>query len=343
MTRRLYLDDGPGEARGVVTLGGLPERLLIRRVTDRSEHHTGARLIGRIGRLDRALATAFIDLGEEPHGVLSLTGDAARLPEGDRIEVEVTAPARRDKGPVLRLIGAGEGEPRLLTPAPPIEAQLTGFAPGAVVVRGADARTIADMAEDAALAIEHPLPSGGRISIEPTRALVAIDVDVGSAQGDARRAASRANREALDAAARLLRLKGLGGPVVFDLAGKGHDGEALKKAAGAAFAPDQPGVAFGPITRFGLWPITLPRRTAPVSEQLCRLDGAPTPETLALRLLRAIEDEAGSGQAVTARAAPEVIAIALLLAPRLVDRIGPRFHMEGDPSLPRAQFDVHAV
>ena len=341
--RRLYLDDGPGEARGVVTLDGLPERLLIQRIGDRPEHRPGARLLGRVRRIDRSLATAFVDLGVEPDGVLPLTGEAARLAEGARIEVEVASPPRQDKGPVLRLIGAGEGEPRPVRTAPSLREALLALAPGEAIIGGPDARVAADAAEDVALAVVHSLPGGGAISIEPTRALVAVDVDVGHTSGEARRAAVRANREAITAAARLLRLKGLGGPVVFDLAGKGHDGEALKAVAEIAFAPDGAGVAFGPITRFGLWPLSLPRRAAPIGEQLCAPDGRISDLTLAFRLLRAIESAAGPGQRVTARATPHVAELALANQTAQLDRIGPRFHIEADATLPRDQFRIQSL
>jgi Ribonuclease G/E len=341
--RRLYLDDGPGEARGVVTLDGLPERLLIRRVTDRVEHQPGARLVGRVRRIEKSLATAFVDVGAPPDGVLALTGDAAKLSEGSRIEVEVASPPRQDKGAVLRLLGGGEGGPRLIAPAPELEAELTAFAPGEPIVSGRDARQAADEAEDAALAVGHPLPGGGSLSIEPTAALVAIDVDVGRTPGDPRRAARRANREAITAAARLLRLKGLGGPVVFDLAGKGRDGDALKATAGTAFAPEGDGVVFGPITRFGLWPMTLPRLAAPLAERLCDRGGSPTVATLAFRLLRAVEAAAGPGQRVEAGAAPIVAEMALALSPVLLERIGPRFLIHTDPSLRPDQFKVASL
>ena len=49
----------------------------------------------------------------------------------------------------------------------------------------------------------------------------------------------------------------------------GAAGEAAPmEAAKAAFAPDAPGVAFGPITRFGTLQLTLPWRGRPVSEVL---------------------------------------------------------------------------
>ena len=319
----------------MVLLDGRPERLLIERAADQPHHRPGARLAARVRRVEKPLATAFVDVGAEPDAVLPLVGEAARLAEGARIEVEVVSPPRRGKGAVVRLVGPAEGEPRLLSPAPALIDRLTAFAPGEDIVQGETARGAAEVAEAEALAILHRLPSGGSISIEPTRALVAIDVDVGPAAGDARRAAVRAHREAIAAAARLLRLKALGGPVVIDLAGKGHDGEALKQAAAAAFAPDQPGAAFGPITRFGLWPLVLPHRAAPIAEILCTAEGVPTDATLALRLLREIEAAAGPGLRVEAHAAPEIAAAAGGISPYLTQRIGPRFRIVPDAGTSR--------
>jgi hypothetical protein len=211
-----------------------------------------------------------LDVGAEPDAVMPLT---AGLVEGARLTVTVTAPPRAGKGAVVHPTGPTTAEPGLLQAAPSLADQLRPFAPGVAIETGRVARDAADVAEDAALCIVHPLPSGGAVSLEPTRALVAVDVDLGSAGGDGRKALARANREAIETAARLLRLKGLGGPVVLDLAGKGHDGDALRKIAEAAFAPDQPGVAFGPIARFGLWPLSLPRRASPLAERLLDEDG----------------------------------------------------------------------
>ncbi len=325
----------------MVTLDGRPERLLIHRADDLAGHLAGARLVARVRRVERPLATVFLDLGAAPDGVLPLGGAAASLSEGARIEVEVISPPRADKGPVVRLIGPAEGEPRVLVEALSLAEQLRRLAPEIDIIGGPEARAMADLAEDAALAVVHALPSGGSIAIEPTRALVAIDVDVGPAAGDARKAATRANREAITASACLLRLKGLAGAVVIDLAGKGHDGEALKAVAAAAFAPDQPGVALGPITRFGLWPLTLPHRSAPVAEILCTAAGTPTDATLALRLLREIEREAGAGGRVEAHVHPDWADAAVRLAPFLTRRIGARFRIVPDPKADRLRPTVH--
>jgi len=66
---------------------------------------------------------------------------------------------------------------------------------------------------------EVPLPSGGRLVIDETEALVAIDVNSGRSR-DARDAESNAfntNMEAVDAISRHLRLRDLGGLVILDL------------------------------------------------------------------------------------------------------------------------------
>jgi Ribonuclease G/E len=63
---------------------------------------------------------------------------------------------------------------------------------------------------------EDPLPGGGSIVVEATRALIAVDVNTG---GDTSPAAGlKANIDALRALPRALRLRGLGGQVVLDLA-----------------------------------------------------------------------------------------------------------------------------
>ncbi|MBZ0172647.1 MAG: Rne/Rng family ribonuclease, partial [Phycisphaerales bacterium] len=68
-------------------------------------------------------------------------------------------------------------------------------------------------------ATEVPLPSGGRLIIEQTEALVAIDVNSGKSRGakDAESNAYQTNVEAVDEICRQLRLRDLGGLVINDL------------------------------------------------------------------------------------------------------------------------------
>ena len=63
---------------------------------------------------------------------------------------------------------------------------------------------------------EQPLPGGGSLYIEPTRALVAVDVNTG---GDTSPAAGlKTNIAAVRALPQILRLRGLGGQIVVDMA-----------------------------------------------------------------------------------------------------------------------------
>ena len=340
--RRAHLDVGIGETRGVVTLAGRPERLLIARTGDLARQTLGAEVIGRVRKVERALALAFIDLGEGPDAVVNLRPDTARLVEGQAVRVEIRAEARAGKGAQLRLLGEAEGAPRLVRPAPGVEAELAALAKSAAIETGARARASADAAEAEALATEFPLPGGGRVIIEPTRALVAVDVDVGERAGaESKRTARAANLAALGVAARVLRLKGEGGLAVIDLAGRGHDGPALLAAARAAFAPD-PGVAFGPISRFGTLELTISRRRRGVRERLLDEGGRLTAETLALRLVRAIEREATAdpGARLAARAAPDVATAAGAYLEALEGRFGARLELVAEPTRPREAFEV---
>ena len=192
----------------------------------------------------------------------------------------------------------------------------------------------------------HALPGGGVLAVEPTRPLTAIDIDLGATKGqDAKRVTRQANLAALGMAARLLRLKGLGGIVVIDLVGRGHDGAALLAAARTAFAPDNPGVAIGPVGRFGTMELSLPRRTQPLLERLCREDGALTDRTLAQTLIRRIQVEAAAqpGARLLARCAPGVAAAAAPLGVRLAERIGARLSIVADAARPRDSLDLEAA
>jgi Ribonuclease G/E len=340
--RRAFLDEGFGETRGVVTLDGAPEHLIVRRDEDDRRLQVGARLAAVVASVEPQIGAAFLDLGEGAQALLSFRPEA-RPARGAVMEVEVRSEPRRSKLAVVRALGPAEGSPRLLSPPPGLAETLRALAKGAEPVAGRDAREAADAAEAEVLAVVHPIPGGGRLAIEPTRALTAVDVDLGERQGsDSKRAARAANLAAIALCARLLRLKSLGGLVVIDLAGRGHDAAALLAAARAAFAPDNPGVAISPVGRFGTLELSLPRRTQPLGEILCREDGRPTARTLAARLLRAIEREAAAdpGGRLRAVCAPEVAAEAQKFAPGLVARIGARFTLEADASCRRESFDL---
>jgi len=341
--RRLYLDEGYGESRGVVTLEGRPERLLIVRDGEPVVQALGAVVAARVRALDRPAGLAFLDLGQGPDAALNLSKEIGPLAEGQFVEVEIRSEARAGKGPTARWLGPAEGPARLLRAAPDLATRLRHFAPDTEVITGGVARTMADAAQDEAMETVFSLPGGGSISVETTRALTAIDVDLGSRKAATPKQAARAaNFAALAAAARALRLKGLGGLVVIDLVGSSHDAPALLSAARAAFGPDNPGVAMGAISRFGLLELSVPRRTRPCLEILCDARGAPTPLTLALKLLRNLEREAladGGGRFV-GLAREDVIVAARPALGALTDRLGARITLATQAPDAKAELEV---
>ena len=342
--RKLFLDASVGEQRGVVTLEGRPERLLMQRDGDPQLTRLGARVAARVRKVEPAFASAFLELGGGLEALMSYRPDE-RPVQGQLLEVEVRSEPRNGKLATVRPIGPAEGQPRLIAPAPGLEDQLRAFAKDAEIISGRAAREMADQAEAEALATVHPLPGGGDIAIEPTRALVAIDVDLGERKGpDAKRVTRQANLAALSESARLLRLKGLGGIVILDLVGRGHDGNALMTTARAAFGPDNPGVSIGPVGRLGTMELSIPRRGRAVAEILNGPDGRPTDLTLALRLVRALqaEGESQTGARLSASCAPDIAKLAQPLLSQLADRMGARFSLAPDPAWPRERIEIRA-
>ncbi len=342
--RKLYLDIGVGERRGVVTLDDLPERLLIERDADVGRLQPGAVLAARISRVEKGLGIAFLEAPEGQSLVVARAGLPDGSGEGRFVAAQVLAPARRGKAASAKVLSHDAGPVRWIGDAPDFRRRLQTFAPDVQLIEGPEARDAADEATSAIAQIEFPLRGGGRLTIEQTRALVAVDVDVGTAAGqDARFSATKINQLAIHEAARLARLKGLGGLMVIDLAGKGHNGPVLIEAAKAAFAPDQPGVALGAISRFGVLEIAIPWRTEPLIERLADPDGQMSVATEALALIRAIEREAGPGRRVRAVCSPTVAEATHVLAPRLIERIGARFEIVAEPDRSRRGWTAQSL
>jgi len=337
--RTAFIDRSPGETRAGVLLDGRPERLFLIRDDDPPAARWGERLVVRVRRIEKGLGQAFVEL---PDG-LEATASIAGLTEGAAFEAEVAAEARRGKAAVVRRLGAADGEVRRISAPLDLETRLRALAPDRALLQGAPARDAADLAQAGVLAVREAMPGGGWATIETTQALTAVDVDMGArGGGDARRAARQANQAAIAESARRLRLKGLGGLVVIDLVGKGHDGAALSTIAREAFAPDGPSVSIGPISRFGLFELSLPRTITPLAERLTDSDGRVSAATLALDLARAIERHAAAdpGGRFTVRCHPDVADEMTRLEPLLLDRFGQRFSVASDPGLQR---DAHGI
>lgn len=328
----VFLDDTPGEVRGMVARNGRFEHLLIQRDYDIPGHRLGARSVGRVADVHPGLKGGFVDLGAAPPlGFLPFRGQD-RLAVGQKVEVEVTAEPRGGKGPTLRLIGAGEGAPRLLAPGPTVAETLTRLAPGAPVVTGVAAIQASLYAEEDAVQTRELFSDTGLdVAVERTRALVAVDLDLAPGAAFGAPARTRANRQGLHEAARRIRLKRWGGLVAVDLIGVGHDGEAILGAARQAFGAD-PDIVYGPVNRFGVLQLALPWRLTPLEEILNGLDRRRRPAQRVQDVVRALRLSLlsdTSAARVTARCAPEDAALA---AP-LVAKLGPRAHLTADPAI----------
>lgn len=112
---------------------------------------------------------------------------------------------------------------------------------------------------------ESQLPGGGRMTIEATRALVAVDVDTG---GDSSPAAGlKANIAAARNLPRLLKIKGLGGQVVVDFAPMPkRDRKTLENTLQAAVRGDDVETTLVGWTTMGLYELNRKRGRLPLHE-----------------------------------------------------------------------------
>jgi Rne/Rng family ribonuclease len=152
------------------------------------------------------------------------------------------------------------------------------------------------------------LPGGARMSVHPTPALVAIDVDLGSASArrDGKANAQRgANQVLLPELCRQIRLRNLSGAILVDLAGMAVRKRAsLAPAFAAALAGDPLAPRFLGFTALGLAEILRPRIHPPLHELLA------VPHAAGLAALRAIwrEEAANPSRRMALRTVPAIAA-----------------------------------
>ncbi|MCL6414793.1 ribonuclease E [Aestuariirhabdus sp. Z084] len=150
---------------------------------------------------------------------------------------------------------------------------------------------------------EVKLPSGGSIVIDPTEALVSIDINSARATrgSDIEETALNTNVEAADEIARQLRLRDIGGLVVIDFIDMGpvRNQKEVENRMRDALQMDRARVQVGRISRFGLMEMSRQRLRPSLGETsgvVCpRCNGQGTIrdiESLALSVMRIIEEEA---------------------------------------------------
>jgi ribonuclease E len=110
---------------------------------------------------------------------------------------------------------------------------------------------------------EVPMPSGGALVIDPTEALVSIDVNSGKSRDarDSETNAYKTNLEAVDEICRQLRLRDLGGLIVMDLIDmrQSKHRRAVETRLRNNLKKDRARSRIGPISQFGLMEMTRQR------------------------------------------------------------------------------------
>jgi Ribonuclease G/E len=319
---------------------------------------------GRTAARVRVMAGAFVRLESGADGFLPDSEGGACVTEGQALAVRVMRAAQGGKGPRLtaRLEAseaalAGTGLPALLRRGPGALERLAALHPQAPVelddaavaaalrpvlgerlrlVRAAFDDEVASAAEVLA-APAAALPGGARLTVHPTPALTAIDVDLGAAtgaRGGKARTQFAVNRALLPALARQLRLRNLSGAILVDLGGvsvarRARLGPELQAALDAdPLAPRLLG-----FTALGLAEILRPRIHPPLHEVLSG------PHAAGLAALRAAWSAlAAQPHLVPAlRAAPAVEAALRGDKVATADwqrRTGRGFPVRADPTLP---------
>ncbi|WP_289101073.1 ribonuclease E [uncultured Marinobacter sp.] len=171
---------------------------------------------------------------------------------------------------------------------------------------------------------EVKLPSGGSIVIDPTEALVSIDINSSRATKghDIEETALQTNLEAAEEIARQLRLRDMGGLIVIDfidMTPAKHQREVEHKMR-EALEIDRARVQVGKISRFGLLEMSRQRLRPSLGEtrsEVCpRCEGQGTIrgiESLALSIMRLIYEESSKEKTAEVRAMVPVSVATFLL------------------------------
>ncbi|WP_206052598.1 ribonuclease E [Neptunomonas marina] len=171
---------------------------------------------------------------------------------------------------------------------------------------------------------EVKLPSGGSIVIDPTEALVSIDINSARATrgGDIEETALQTNLEAAEEIARQLRLRDIGGLVVIDFIDMSpiKNQRAVEDRLMSSLKLDRARVQMGRISRFGLLEMSRQRLRPSLTESrgsVCpRCNGQGSirdTESLALSIMRLIEEESAKDRTAQIRAILPVTVATFLL------------------------------
>ncbi len=207
---------------------------------------------------------------------------------------------------------------------------------------------------------EVQLPSGGSIVIDPTEALVSIDINSARATrgGDIEETALNTNLEAAEEIARQLRLRDMGGLIVIDFIDmlSNRNQREVENRMRDALEPDRARVQVSRISRFGLLEMSRQRLRPSLGETsaiVCpRCNGQGTirdTKSLALSILRLVQEESNKERSAEIRTiAPMEVATYLLNEKRQaiaeIERVNDiRVLVIPNPNMETPHFDVQRL
>jgi hypothetical protein len=325
--------------------------------------------VGRVTARARALGGSFVALHGGADGFLPDSEQAAPAGVGTLIAVRVSRAAQSGKGPRLtaRLeaddrVAAGAGPVRLVRRGPnPIGRFAAAYPEAGIVVDDPRLsatlhaalgprltlvrRAFDDALEDATTALgaeQATLPGGGQMRVQPTAALVAIDIDTAGGlpgQGGKNAAHAGFNAGLMPALARQIRLRNLSGAILVDFAGMPARRRArLTEPLRAALADDPVETRLLGFTGLGLAEIVRRRVHPPLHEVLAG------PHAAAAAALRAAVAQSRPGAGLMLRAAPGVVAAFerdAVMRADLARSLAHALMISSDPQLPACAWRLH--
>ena len=207
---------------------------------------------------------------------------------------------------------------------------------------------------------EVKLPAGGSVVIDPTEALISIDINSSRATrgADIEETALNTNLEAADEIARQLRLRDMGGLVVIDFIdmNSSRNQREVENRMRDALEADRARVQVGRISRFGLLEMSRQRLRPSLGETsaiVCpRCSGQGTirdVESLCLSILRIVQEEANKQKCQEVRATvPLVLSSYLLNEKRIAladieEQSSTRVLIIPNPELETPHYEITAV
>lgn len=207
---------------------------------------------------------------------------------------------------------------------------------------------------------EVKLPAGGSVVIDPTEALISIDINSSRATrgADIEETALNTNLEAADEIARQLRLRDMGGLVVIDFIdmNSSRNQREVENRMRDALEPDRARVQVGRISRFGLLEMSRQRLRPSLGETsgiVCpRCSGQGTirdVESLCLSILRILQEEANKQKCQEVRATVPLALSSYLLNEKRVgladieEQSGTKVSIIPNPELQTPHYEITAV